>query len=153
MNLKIPLFQVGCKAALLRIWSFHIFIHNISSFQNLKRRICKIQRKAMKNRMKKFKIGKAFPTPLGNLVTSILEVVSSLVYCGYLRNNTCLRWKKIEKTLSLTSASSWIAKSVFQSKLNKKCEWNTSVGIIHGNYSWALHRQMNIAVKLRSIVT
>ena len=53
---------MGCKAAPRQILSFHIFIHNISSFQNL-RHICKIQRKPMENMMRNSKIGKMFPTP------------------------------------------------------------------------------------------
>ena len=46
-----------------RILSFHTFIHNISSFQNFKRRICKIQRKPMEILMKNSKFGKTFPEP------------------------------------------------------------------------------------------
>ena len=55
MNLKIPLFKWGARS-----WSFHICIHNISSFQKLKRRICIVHRKPMENLMKYSKIGKTF---------------------------------------------------------------------------------------------
>ena len=61
---KYHYFKWGARAAPRQNWSFHIFIHNITCFQNLKRRICKVNLNFWKNRSKIQKLAKLFlPTP------------------------------------------------------------------------------------------
>ena len=63
LNLKLQLIQVGCKAVNRQIWSYHIFIHNISSYQNLKIHIFKIHVNLCKIWWKIQKLTKCFLPP------------------------------------------------------------------------------------------
>ena len=89
LNLKLQLIQVGCKAVPRQIWSYHIFIHNISSYQNLKIHICKIHVNLCKIWWKIQKLTKCFLPPITYLRQSALSQ-----YCSHQTSESRERHRK-----------------------------------------------------------